>query len=209
MDDGDEEGDDTIDVQPAQGGRKDSTAARIRALIAVLKMLVQSPSIQYDITPGYVKNNAFRKEDFEDYECQVVAHLANIFRPYIPKRWMNPTTSTLQDSIEHVTLRAPFAVIANTILQATGYRDFTRRLMPRVAPSSLYGLQLGAVGMYEVFCAEAPGHFDVKDAIGVPLTSVRDVTSKPANKRAIFQQFFNMSNVDKFCRSHGLEFDMR
>ena len=176
--------------------------------MAVLKKLVLNPELGSPVTVADVKEETFRKKDFEDFEYQVVVKLANLFRPYTPKRWRNPTTGSYQDPIAHITLRTPFALIANAILQAAGYHEFTRRITPQISASGLQALQLGAVGMYEVFCAATPGHFDVNDAQGSPLTAYQDVY-KSDNKRAVFEQFFNMAHVDSFCRSHGLEFAMR
>ncbi|KAF9270957.1 hypothetical protein BGZ68_004515, partial [Mortierella alpina] len=70
-DDLDDEADES-DIQPADGGRKDSSAASIKALVAVLKKLVLDPNLGNSVTVADVKEAAFRKEDFEDFEYQVV-----------------------------------------------------------------------------------------------------------------------------------------
>jgi len=86
-----------------------------------------------------------------------VAKLANVLRPYVPKRRARDDgQGGFQQSIAHVSLRAPLVLIANTVLQATGYSSFTRRVAPQVSPARLHGLHMGGAALYEVL-----GQFDV------------------------------------------------
>ncbi|KAF9947290.1 hypothetical protein BGZ65_008945, partial [Modicella reniformis] len=126
----------------------------------------------------------------------------------MPKRRKLPDES-MADSIPHVTLRAPLVIIANSVLQITGYSHFTRRVAPLVSAGSLHGLALGAVGIYEVFCSQIQGRFDVLDAKDTLLTSVADVTRFPENKRAVFGAFFDMRKIDEVCEDYGLIFANR
>ncbi|KAF9271153.1 hypothetical protein BGZ68_004144, partial [Mortierella alpina] len=188
----------------------ESSSRRIKSLVAVSKKLVQEPTTAQSppIDVAAVRAACFRPTDFQEHECQAVADVVNFLRPYVPKRRVDPQTNRSKASLPHIALRAPFVLIANTILEAAGYSEFTRRMMPQIAPSSLHAIALGATGMYEVLCAETPGHFDVKGADRMALRNYKNVTLVPGNKAAIFEQFFDMQKVDDACRTHGLLFNM-
>ncbi|KAG9319277.1 hypothetical protein KVV02_003395 [Mortierella alpina] len=103
-------------------------------------------------------------------------------------RRVDPQTNRSKTSLPHIGLRAPFVLIANC-------SKFTRRMMPQIAPSSLHAIALGGTGMYEVFCAETPGHFDVRGADRMALRSLKNVTLVPGNKAAMFEQ---IAFVDRY-----------
>ncbi|KAF9995520.1 hypothetical protein BGZ65_008840, partial [Modicella reniformis] len=166
---------------------KEPSRARLRSLQAVLKLLIESPSLQHSVDRTWVKKTAFNGDDFTVNEIKVVVRLANALRPYAPKRWQSRDDndgSSFRDHTAHVTLRAPIVLIANAVLRATGYSHFARRVSPQPAVSSVHALHLGAQGMYEVLCAADPGHYDIVDAAGNPLTSMPNVTLPRANIRA-------------------------
>ncbi|KAF9951037.1 hypothetical protein BGZ65_006228 [Modicella reniformis] len=204
-DDYDDDYEDDIDVQD-DTTKKEPSRSRLKALQAVLRMLLESPTINRKITKDYVKRSGFIGNDFSENECQVVADIANALRPYVPKRRASASGSKTQDPIAHVALRAPLVIIANTILRATGYSEFTRRMTPQSSAASVHALPLGAVGMYETFCSSEPRQFDVHDINGLPLTAYRNITSVPENKRAVFAAFFDLHKIDTICRKHGLKF---
>ena len=189
---------------------KEPTRARLRALQAVLKILIESPAIQNGVvTKNWVKRTAFNGEDFTDKELGVVAYLATVLRPYAPKKWQNQDDgdgSRYRDHTAHVTLRAPIVLIANAVLRATGYSRFARRVSPQPTVSSVHALHLGPAGIYEVLCQADAGHFDIVDAAGNPLTIIANVTSPRANIRAAFKAFFDMDKVEGICKAHGLRF---
>ncbi|KAF9358967.1 hypothetical protein BGX26_000509 [Mortierella sp. AD094] len=208
--DGDEDpesDEDEDDLQDDQGHREPSRS-KLRSLQAVLKVLVESPCIEGEVDRAWVRKSAFRGSEFTTEECDIVAKLANWLRPYVPKRRPSDGQKT-QASIPHVALRAPIVLIANTILRATGYHEFTRRLAPQISTSSSHGIALGAVGIYECLCSNLKRQFDVMDVDGNPLTSYRQITAQPLNKRAVFGAFFDLKKIDSVCRSHGLEFRNR
>ncbi|KAK3816156.1 MAG: hypothetical protein J3Q66DRAFT_431801 [Benniella sp.] len=155
-------------------------------------------------------NHIDQKTDLEitDHECSVIARIANILRPYVPKRRELPD-GTFVDHLPHVALRAPLALIANRALLIAGYNHFTRRITPLISADTVHGLALGAVGMYEVLCSSQPGRFDVRDAEGNSLTNVLNITRYPANKEAIFGAFFDMRRIKAVCKDHGLVFNNR
>ena len=181
---------------------KEPSRARLRSLQAILKTLLESPFIKEKVTASWVRKTGHVKNDFTDTECQVVAMLTNLLRPYVPKR-----QSSTKGSLAHVTLRAPIVYIANAVLRVTGYHKFAREFSPSISPSSMHGLILGARGIYEVFCSRQESQFTIIDVAGKPLTNRSNVTK--GNKRHVFGAFFDLATVDRICKSHGLRFANR
>ncbi|KAG0317131.1 hypothetical protein BGZ99_006503, partial [Dissophora globulifera] len=199
---------DTGEVDGDPSGSKESTRPQLLALEKVLKMLLESPALTDPVDGNYVAKCAHKGKVFTSKECNVVAYLANVLRPFVPKRRIGESGRTVAP-LGHVALRAPVVMIANAVLRATGFAKFTRLISPQVSPSSTHSLCLGAREVYEVFCGQAQGRFDIKDPSGVPITSVPQVTSSPENKRAIFGSFLDLVKVADICKRHGLEFSDR
>lgn len=193
-----------IDNVPKEPSRK-----RLRCIQAILKSLLESPSIHQDIDANWVKKTSFKGSDLTESECRLIAQLANTLRPYVPKRRRNPDGGGFIDPAPHVGLRAPLVMISNAVLRATGYVSFARKIAPQVSPSKLHGLALGGVGIFEALCKASEEQFDIKDAHGAPLTYYRDITSYPENKRFVFGAFFNLDRIESLCSSHGLKFCQR
>jgi hypothetical protein len=212
-DDDDGDDDDTSDYDDDGGsgetlGVEESTESsrrRLRSLQAVLKILLESPCIDEKIDCNWVRKTAHSNSNFTARECQVVVKLANLFRPYIPRRGQD-SNDTSSESIAHVALRAPLVLIANAILKATGYHQFTREICPQIPPSSVQGLILGARGIFEVFCGRSDNQYSIVGNNGSPLTNGNDVSK---NKEAIFGSFFNAERIQELCQSHGLKFIYR
>ncbi|KAF9570598.1 hypothetical protein EC968_001673 [Mortierella alpina] len=188
---------------------KEPTRARLKALQALLKLLVESPHIEGEINMAWVRRSGFAKDEFTDKECSVVAELANLFRPYTPKRRPAQEGTKTDKPLAHVALRAPFVLIGNAILRASGYPEFTRKIAPQISAGTVHALQLGPVGFYEVFCSENENQYDIQDSSGNPITSVKAVTSPPANKEVVLESFLDMDVVRRICRKHGLKFANR
>ena len=176
---------------------KEPPQRRLNALKAILKKILESPEPIGD-TAEWVRSKAFRQSAFSDEECNVVLKLAGLLYPYVPKK------SPGKVSISHVTLHAPIVLIANSILRSTGYHEFTRKMAPVASTSSLHSLALGAMGVFEVFCAKG-GMFNVNDASGEILTAGGNATL-PENKPAIFGAFFDLERLKMICYDHGLRF---
>ncbi|KAF9943664.1 hypothetical protein BGZ70_005598 [Mortierella alpina] len=185
--------------------KKEPTSARLKALQSVLRTLVESDTGDELIDRAWVRKKGFRGTDFEDNECDVVLKIGRLLGPFVPKRRPADDGSKTRDALPHVTLRAPLALIANTVLRLTGYSQFTRRLSPHISVASVHALNLGAVGMYEVLSGGG-GLFDIKDRHGTYLTSARPITADPLNKRAVFGAFFDINKIDQICVKHGLVF---
>src|SRR5690349_6536094 len=92
---------------------------RLRALQAVLKILVESPCLQKDVDVNWVRKTAHSNSNFTTNECKVVAKLANLLRPFTPKRSYDDDEEKFKDPPAHVVLRAPLVTIANAVLRAT------------------------------------------------------------------------------------------
>ncbi|KAF9557901.1 hypothetical protein EC968_007396 [Mortierella alpina] len=132
----------TATVGEADHCQKESSRQRLKGLQAVLKMLLESPSIQETINCKWVRESGFAKEDFTDRECEVVAFLANTLRPYVPKVKHDDQGRTMQPPA-HVAMRASFVSIANSIVRAAGYPEFARRISPQVSAGTTQALHLG------------------------------------------------------------------
>jgi len=70
----------------------------------------------------------------------------------------------------------------------------------------MYGLLLGARGVYEVFCSKQASQFSVTDVQGNPLTSTVNVVK---NKKQVIGAFFDIATIDDICQRHGLKFANR
>jgi hypothetical protein len=196
-----------IDVNPSIS--QEPTRRRLKALQSVLKVLIESPNIEQEIDSNWVKKTGFEGNQFTTYECEVVADLANRLRPYVPKKWLRSDGHGLRNHSPHVALRAPLVLLANTVLRATGYSKFCRRISPQVSPASLYPLHLGAVGMYEVLCGRSGSYFQVFDSSNSLISNKELITTIPGIKSTIFGSFLHMKKVNEICRSHGLFFSNR
>ncbi|KAF8976761.1 hypothetical protein BGZ46_007984 [Entomortierella lignicola] len=177
----------------------------LRSLQCLLKMLLESPHIIKKIDANWVQKAAYSGSNFTPRECKVVADLANLFRPYVPKRWKD-SDGIYHEPVAHVTLRAPLVLITNAILRVTGYHKFARRVSPHISPSSTHGLILGAKGIFEVFCSRSTNQYSIVGNDSTPLTNGNNVSK---NKEAIFASFFNMKKLRELCLSFGLKFAYR
>ncbi|KAF9970392.1 hypothetical protein BGZ75_002297, partial [Mortierella antarctica] len=149
---------------------KEPSRSRLRALQSVLKVLLESNKIKDPINRSWVRKTAHKDSDFTDVECDVVAHIANVLRPYIPRRRPGTEEDKSRTSLAHVCLRAPLAIIANTVLRMTGYVDFTRKISPQISTGRPHALSIGATGIYEVLCSEKGG-FSIEDSHGNQITA--------------------------------------
>ncbi|KAF9079434.1 hypothetical protein BGX27_006453, partial [Mortierella sp. AM989] len=198
----DEESDDEVEDQVT----KEPSRERLRALQAVLKLLLESPHIHEVVDANWVRKTSHVKSDFTDSECEVVALLANALRPYVPHKRKTPDSSALQKAIPHIALRAPLVLIANSVMLATGYSQFTRRISPQISPASVHGMSLNPVGIYETLCKSTENHFDVRDMDGRMITDYRNITKYQPNRRKVMGSFFDLNKIDEICGAHGLTF---
>ncbi|KAG0246074.1 hypothetical protein BGX31_004728 [Mortierella sp. GBA43] len=189
-------------------GVKEPSRSRLRKLQGVLKMLLQSPAISQHVDRNWVKKSGPKENDFTFEECNVLAFLANLLGPYVPKLKLTEDGKT-EDSLAHVALRAPLVVMANAILRLTGYGQFCRKICPQISAGVLHALPLSAPNIYEMFCSKWPNQFDVVDLQGNPITSVASITATPSNKDVMFSAFFNMDAIQGICQAHNIKFANR
>lgn len=176
---------------------------------AILKVLLESDTIQGKITRTWIEKTAFTGTKFTEKEFSVMILLANALRPYVPKRRPGKDGQHSQPPLPHVALRCPIVMIANSVLRATGYSQYARQISPTTSISEIHAMSLGPVGIYEVFCSRAQKQFDIQDINGVALTNRQRITQDPNNKRAVIGAFFDLQKIDAICKSHGLEFRNR
>ncbi|KAF9579520.1 hypothetical protein BGW38_004193, partial [Lunasporangiospora selenospora] len=185
---------------------KEPSRAVPMSLRTVLRKLLESSTIGHAIDGNWVKKSARGEIKFTNRQCSVVAKLANVLRHFVAKRRIDGDAANQNRTrapLAHVALMASMAIIANAILRSSGYAHFTRLLSPQIPPpsSSTHALLLGAKGMYETLCSRAPGHFDIHDSNGLPLTNGNTV---PDHKEAVFGAFFDLTKINRVCRKHGL-----
>ncbi|KAF9559817.1 hypothetical protein EC968_006474 [Mortierella alpina] len=193
---------------PQPQAAKEPSRARLGALQAVLRTLLESNAITDVIDRKLVRETGFKDNDFTERECDVVAYIANVLRPYIPKRRPGDAGNKTRPSLEHAVLRAPLVLISNTILRLTHYSDFTRRISPQISTGIPHALSLGAVGIYEVLSGQR-GCFQIKidnSPQEEVLTSYRAVTTNPTNKRVAIGAFFDLDVIDNLCKDYGIQF---
>ena len=77
-----------------------------------------------EVTSEIVREHLYEDEKFSEDEIKVVVDISNLLRPYCPKRGADGKLH------EHIFVLCPFCLLANHILRALGYSDFTRRLSP-------------------------------------------------------------------------------
>jgi len=65
---------------------KESIRARLRSLEAVTKVLLESPCLDRPVDVAWVRETAFKGDEFTEKECAVVVQLVNFLRPFTPKR---------------------------------------------------------------------------------------------------------------------------
>ncbi|KAF9111539.1 hypothetical protein BGX30_007572, partial [Mortierella sp. GBA39] len=98
---------------------------RMKALLAVFKMLLQSPSIHRKVHSSYVRR-CCKGVDPTEEECATIATLVELLRPYIPKRRLPESASRSQEeelpqgytfkALPHVVTMAPFIILADATL---------------------------------------------------------------------------------------------
>ncbi|KAG0203851.1 hypothetical protein BGX28_004021 [Mortierella sp. GBA30] len=158
---------------PVNGPARDE----LKASQGVLKTNLEDPKITGVVDVALVKDKGFVGNKFIKEQCQVVATIANVLRPFIPRR--QPPTRTKKTKndqvLHHVALRAPLVIIANAVLRGAGYPATTRHISPQVPPSSSHALLLNATSIYEVLCSSLADHFNINDSAGRPLTNVKVV----------------------------------
>ncbi|KAF9161591.1 hypothetical protein DFQ26_004386, partial [Actinomortierella ambigua] len=158
-------------AKPENVEPKEPSRRRLLSLQAILKILLESPSSLREFTLQDVESCAFQDHDFTPDELNVVLDLANKFRRFMPRRWLNKDGDGYRHHHAHVALRAPIVLLANAVMRARGYTEFARRICPHVATGDLNALQVGPQQLFDALCSASERHFDVLDANGKLLTN--------------------------------------
>ncbi|KAH7048613.1 hypothetical protein BKA57DRAFT_437797 [Linnemannia elongata] len=192
----------------------ETPADRIKGLHAVMKMLLQSPSLERPVDAYYVER-VCKGITPTAPECTTVATLVNILRPFVPKRQLpkSSSDSKTKENIggytfkaeAHVALRAPFLVLANEFFRVAGYSGSMRQLAPQVSPSSRHALALTRSSLSEILFSSKENQFDYYD------DNLKVIRNRPTiqQKARIFFSIFNRHAIDELCKQYQMEFAFR
>ncbi|CAG8529334.1 10979_t:CDS:2, partial [Ambispora leptoticha] len=169
----------------------------IRALLAIVRMLVESGKIRRGITSDDIQCAAFRGTVFTEREKAVSAKIADFLRPFVQQRMDDNKPQE-----PHILARAPLAALANAIVTVAGFPSLIRKLSITSSQDSR-ALHLTAAGVYDAF----HGQWDI------PVDDRNWITNSyqaGKNKSTAFGAFFNMnkieSKIESLMKSYKLEF---
>jgi hypothetical protein len=175
---------------------QESSAKTIRALLSIVRMLIESGKIQRVVMCNDIQHAAFKGTTFTEKEKMVAAKITNFLRPFVQQR-----TDDNRLPEPHILMRAPLAALANTIATITGFSSLVRSLSI-TSQQDLRSLQLTAAGVYDTFC----GQWDIPaDDANWITNSYQAGKSKPAT----FGAFFDLNLIGSLMNAHGLEFAWR
>lgn len=185
---------------------KEPSSRKLKGLEAVAIRLLDSAESLEGVTDAMVRKELYDPELYTAEEIGVVARIVTLLTPFTPKR-----TGPGPDGAfpRHVLTTGPFAYLANSILRASGYSDFTRRICPVYSVGHRHALPLDSTGMHEVFCGGAPGQFDATGPNGRIIASSAATRMSQRHRDAMFSAFLDRSVIDEACKAHGLEFAHR
>ncbi|KAK3808256.1 MAG: hypothetical protein J3R72DRAFT_428373 [Linnemannia gamsii] len=185
---------------------KEPSRNHLKTLQAITKILLESPELDVQrLNPTWVRRTAHKPEELTDVECLAVVRIVKALSPYTPKRVKNSSGGTSSPTPNPASM-IKVVLLSNHILRYTGYSQFTKRFAPAPSVASLHPVPLGAAALYDALCWKAPGHFDIHDANGKPISSVTIATK---NKEDTFANFFDMESIHKMCSKYKLKFGFR
>ncbi|RUS15296.1 hypothetical protein BC937DRAFT_92639, partial [Endogone sp. FLAS-F59071] len=172
---------------------QESSAKTIRALLSIVRMLIESGKILRVVTCNDIQHAAFKGTTFTEKEKMVAAKIANFLRPFVQQR-----TDDNRLPEPHILTRAPLAALANTVATITGFPSLVRKLSVASQQDSR-ALHLTAAGVYDTFHGQWDIPVDDRNWI---TNSYQAGKSKPA----IFGAFFNMNRIESLMDSYKLQF---
>src|SRR4051812_34459223 len=175
---------------------QESSAKTIRALLSIMRILIESGKIQRVVMCNDIQHAAFKGTTFTEKEKMVAAKITNFLRPFVQQR-----TDDNRLPEPHILTRAPLAALANTIATITGFSSLVRSLSI-TSQQDLRSLQLTAAGVYDTFRGQ--WNIPADDANWIT-NSYQAGKSKPAT----FGAFFNLNVIGSLMNAHGLEFAWR
>jgi len=184
---------------------KEPSRARLKAIQAVTKMLLESPNLEQTVDVNWVRKSTNRPDDFTQSECEAIVRIVEALTDYVPKRRMKKEGGTSPPEYNAATM-IRVVLISNTLLRYTGYADFARKYAPAPSISSLHPIPLGAAALYEILCSNDPYHFDARNDDTRLISSVGHANK---NQSSEFRNFFEMDKIHGICSSYGLHFANR
>ncbi|KAF9538417.1 hypothetical protein EC957_006764 [Mortierella hygrophila] len=155
MDEVDEEAEEEEErISHAEGNEnpnapKEPSRARLKAIQAVTKMLLESPKLDQPVDINWVRKSTNRPDDFTQSECEAIVRIVEALTDYVPKQYNAATMIRV-------------VLISNSLLRYPGYANFARKYAPAPSISSLHPIPLGAAALYEILCSNGPYHFDAR-----------------------------------------------
>ncbi|KAG0275258.1 hypothetical protein BGZ96_003856, partial [Linnemannia gamsii] len=185
---------------------KEPSSQKLKGLEAVSIKLLDSADTLNGVTDAMVREELYNPELYTAEDIGMVTRMVTLLTPFTPKR-----TGPGPDGAfpRHILTTGPFAYLANSILRASGYSDFTRRLCPVHSVGHRHALPLDATGMYEVFYGPDPDWFDVVGPNGRIISSAVATRMSLSHKDAMFSAFLDRGVIDEVCKAHGLHFAQR
>jgi hypothetical protein len=169
----------------------------LKVLEAVICKLIDMASLPDRITETEFRGQLFAGKKIKDNEIQVGVHIVNALRPFAPRKDSSGSIP------RHILATGPFVYLANQLMLAMGFGDFTRQLSPVSSAGKLLPLPLNAAGISETLCFLEEHHFDVFDSTEM---LVSDQKHAPRNASAMFGAFFDMEAIYSVCSRFGLRF---
>ena len=174
---------------------QETSARTIRALLSIVRMLIESGKIKRVVTSNDIQGAAFRGTTFTEKEKAVAAKIVNFLRPFVQQRKDD------NDFPEpHILTRAPLAALANYIAKCAGFPSLVRKLS--ITSQNTRALHLTAAGVYETF----------REDWDIPVDNVSWITSSHEATRikpATFGAFFKVNKMESLMNSYGLQFAWR
>lgn len=181
---------------------KEPSRARLKAIQAVTKMLLESPKLEQPVDVNWVRKSTNRPDDFTQSECETIVRIVEALTDYVPKRRMKKEGGTSPPEYNVATM-IRVVLISNTLLRYAGYADFSRKYAPAPSISTLHPIPLSAAAIYEILCSREPSHFDARIDDTHLILSVEHANK---NKSTVFGNFFDMDKIHGICSSYGLHF---
>ncbi|KAF7732598.1 hypothetical protein EC973_003345 [Apophysomyces ossiformis] len=175
---------------------KETSARTIRTLVAIVRMLVESPVIKRTISAKDVADAVHTGTILTITEQQVAAKVANFLKPYTPRR-----NEPDEPPAKHILTVLPIAVLSNVVSTILGMQDRVNKLT--IETSNKWALPVKADGIYKIMV----------DAFDIPTNRQGEfITSglqARTEKETVFEAFFQMDKIHPMMNRRHLFFRWR
>ncbi|RCI05874.1 hypothetical protein CU098_011419 [Rhizopus stolonifer] len=178
---------DKMDDNARKCNDSDVSRKRLFSLKAIIKDILLSKEGGY--TTELMKDHY---SDISKEELKIALLIVNNLTPYIPSKDVSCT-------IIH---QFPFVMLANGLLEVTGYQRFTRKICPM--PSvCLNALRVDGPALYHMLTSKVKDTLHIFDYDGYIIDS-----EEPARRHQdeVFGSVFDMKAIHKVCKSYKLDF---